>query len=83
MSHSTTIHDLDGDVTYLIIEDIWNTTRVIASEEGQVPVNRGSSLIALSVTCRQMREAALPWIFREVYNWPNSLWPRSLWRFFK
>lgn len=83
MLHSTTILDLDGDVIYLIIEYIWNTARVLPYEEGQVPFNRGSKLLALSVACRQTREATMPWIFREIYNWPDSIWPRSLWRFFQ
>ncbi|KAJ7216684.1 hypothetical protein C8J57DRAFT_1396371 [Mycena rebaudengoi] len=46
---------------------------------------RGAELIPLSETCRHMRNEAMQWIFREVYNWSRgdrTVWPESLWPFF-
>ncbi|KAJ6535883.1 hypothetical protein B0H10DRAFT_2246476 [Mycena sp. CBHHK59/15] len=44
---------------------------------------RGASLLSLSQTCRYMRQQTLPFIFREVYNWPGEgrtgdIWPESV-----
>ncbi|KAF8144288.1 hypothetical protein K438DRAFT_2029214 [Mycena galopus ATCC 62051] len=41
-------------------------------------------LIPVSETCRHIRSVALPWIFREVYNWDRNgadVWPDTLWPF--
>ncbi|KAJ7850919.1 hypothetical protein B0H14DRAFT_3866477 [Mycena olivaceomarginata] len=49
-------------------------------------VCNGASLIPVSETCRYLRAAALPWIFREVYNWRRSgvdVWPDTLRHLFR
>lgn len=78
----TTILDLNYDILYLIIEHIWLTAETWP-RPGKVPPNRGLGLLALSGTCRWMREATLPWIFREVYDFPGFLWHESLWTYFR
>ncbi|KAJ6576805.1 hypothetical protein B0H10DRAFT_2443692 [Mycena sp. CBHHK59/15] len=51
---------------------------------------KGLHLLALSTTCRYLRQRTLPLIFFEVYNWPigdgeqrtGQIWPESLWSYF-
>lgn len=78
------ILELNDDILYLILELMWASAPIpVRVACGQVPYNKGRILLPLSETCKHMREAILPWVFREVYNWPGSLWPRSLWKYFK
>ncbi|KAJ7766310.1 hypothetical protein DFH07DRAFT_809525 [Mycena maculata] len=82
--HPLTVTDVPTDILDLVFETLLDL------EAAQQPYGHelcnSACLIPLSETCRYMRTVALPWIFREVYNWRRDgvdVWPDTLWRFFR
>lgn len=82
---SPTLVTLPTDVLQIVLQllyDPYNDQRQRYDHE----TCKGIFLLPLSESCRYMRGQTLPWIFREVYNWDRpdgSMWPESLWPFFR
>ncbi|KAJ7474861.1 hypothetical protein FB451DRAFT_1246859 [Mycena latifolia] len=80
-----TLVNTPADILYSIFDILYDIPGPGDSGRYNYEICRGSRLISLSNTCRYMRVHALPWIFREVYNWNRAdggLWPKSLWPYF-
>ncbi|KAF7302297.1 hypothetical protein MIND_00797200 [Mycena indigotica] len=71
---------LPVDVLYIVLDNmLLDTTR---NPDPRHEDCTRSCAIALSSTCRLLRFKTIPWLFSELYNWPQraeSLWPQSLW----
>ncbi|KAJ7728584.1 hypothetical protein DFH07DRAFT_221913 [Mycena maculata] len=87
---SVTLLTVPTDVLHIIFQILRDETGPITGRYRHLEgfdreAHNGAQLLPLSETCHYLREEALPWIFREVYNWNRrgeDVWPDTLWPFF-
>ncbi|KII90201.1 hypothetical protein PLICRDRAFT_40395 [Plicaturopsis crispa FD-325 SS-3] len=74
--------NLHDDALHGIIEMVYLDQHKVFVSHLQTPRNRGAVLLPLSMTCRRLRRQVSPWIFQEVYAWPE-VWPASICCYFR